>query len=339
MILSKKIIKYILIILLTNINQLFAQEVSSEELRNQKLQEMQKLQSELNAKLVNNKEIQETILSCREDYNSCMQKYCSVDNECITASNGLKESDFSMGLLRCFPTMKICISDKLSDNSEKINIDKLSSNIADEYNKKLSENYSNLMKESCENAGGFYYDGLCGVFATTEIVSSAEVSIDDFLSKMSISNKNNSFIISGNMFGSSSFSFSSKSYSSYTDENGNLQTTSSSSSGNTTEETIILNNSGIIKTSTDKSLKFMPEGWSKITTSECFPETRFKSSEESSAITKALNLANANEICKPYGYMNNKFKTITDNSTKSMFKSNQKSNELQNQNIQQNTDI
>ncbi|MDR2933857.1 MAG: hypothetical protein LBU68_01060 [Rickettsiales bacterium] len=304
-------------------------ENAKEDERNAKLMEMEALKMQVNKNLLDVEKYSSMFVDCLDTFYDCVEQTCDGKLEnCVSVEGGLKEDKMAFASLQCYPDYRTCAMTNLSEQlanienegiyPELVKIDgqAMLQMAVNSVFEKLASEYIKLMQKSCVDAGGFYYDGLCGAFAIhkTEEALFANTLSGDFIQKVIQSQSDVNFILPG-----ASLSVDSTLLSSVDSENS--ESVASAIYSLSSDFTIILNSgNGNIKESTTDGFTFIPAGWDNIITNECFPSRVLKNNEEMSAINQAVSITKDNVVCNADGYIRKKISDTLQQNWSKIFK-------------------
>ena len=146
--------------------------------RKMKEEEAKALQSDLKTNLTVASMANEVFKQCLGEFKGCMEPICGKGYvNCVSPTQGgiVKSKLLDVGT-SCYPAYKICMDtvsktlnvNNMSPQLKTIVMDiqqnptKMHDLAIDSMMESLKEEFQNAMKKTCEEAGGFFYDGLCG---------------------------------------------------------------------------------------------------------------------------------------------------------------------------------
>ncbi len=312
--------------------------------RDAKLKEMELLKSKVDKNLSDLQKYNYIFKDCIDTFYSCVEQSCDGKLEnCVSAETGLKEDKISMASLQCYPDYRACSTVHLSQEMAKmenvdlypilkrINGDAMQKMAVNSIFEKLATEYVRLMQISCESAGGFYYDGLCGVFVAS--VSDKEINFanDNFFQRVYKSKSDIALVLPGVALAKERGAIESSETETTTENTGIAWSFFTKQEYNQTEKRMSYSFSNdfyiIRKGAEDKEtalnlggFTFIPTGWDKVITDECFPTRVFENNEDGAAIDKALNVIKVNPLCAPDGYIRDKISNIMKENWSKIFK-------------------
>ncbi len=316
-----------------NIQQGLFDLIPDDKVREAKLAEINRIKQKTNKNLSDIKEYSKFYSKCLHKFYSCSERFCDKNLKgCVSTEIPLKEDKILNLSLECYPEYRNCIISSTSkasnsDNPEiaevysQINSDQMIDMAVDSISVTLSDEYVKLMKNSCESAGGFYYQGICGVFVIQSISQNYFRSIpsDQVFESVMSNVEDIALILPGVALSSDSIQVKSStetvnqtiksSFFNKVNVNKSIHGVSEQYSFSTNFFKMI-NSVDSEKIKPIDNFVFVPSGWGNIINNNCFMNRIFIQNSKNSAINRVLTIVKEKNICEPSGFIKDKINSV-----------------------------
>ncbi len=310
--------------------------------REQKIKEMNNLKKQVNNNLTDLRAYTKYFNRCLNDFYSCSERSCGTGLKgCVSVNNPLLEDKIINLSLECYPVYRNCIVSTISNsiNSsnditvqilKQINSEKMVDMAVNRVINTLTDEYVKLMKKTCEDAEGFYYNGICTMLIASQEIEGflKQANDNNILESINKATYRMGFILPGVALSSDNIIVKNSNENTITKPNETIfNITKTIINNSLVRQTYLIskdfykiNNNGRKNIIPIENFVFIPKGWDTIIGDSCFSSYVFDNVLTHDPLEQIIKILNDRPECSPSGFIKKKINTVMRQNWSNMFK-------------------